>query len=675
MLVNCRFGDTVNTAARIEATGQRNRIHLSQDTADLLKNARKAHWIEERVDIVKAKGKGELQTYWLLQDGNKSPGAPSDTVQVSGQESAVSSEERDERDDAFVTVGLKEEEPDPEDDDKIQGLVSWNADLLMKLLRRIVARRTAVMTYKKETGTETEDDSLTQWAKTGTAPLHEVSVIIHLPEFDKEAAKHEPEPDSVEIPDEVAGQLKDFVQILSAMYRINPFHNFEHASHVTMSVIKLLSRIVAPSNHGLGESVHATDKETKGNIASTLHDHTYGITSDPLTQFACVLAALIHDVDHVGVPNAQLVKEKVYTARVYNNKSVAEQNSVDVAWDLLMDVNFSALRKAICATVEEQHRFRRLVVNSVMATDICDKELKDLRNIRWDRAFSESPAMEESKVDRVNRKATIVIEHLIQASDVAHTMQHWHIYRKWNERLFHEMLLAYRAGRAETDPAEGWYKGELGFFDYYIIPLAKKLKNCGVFGVSSDEYLNYAKRNRQEWERRGKQIVAEMIRRYSDVYGHAVVKLDGIQDADAPALRSMLLSSETDHCSSHVTRAVHDSLGSDGFSFGGESSIASMEDGSVVSTQSIDTQETGTSKGSQRGQATRKVSARSRALSKSSDENTSMKALTEVLPGGKTSETTCATTAINEWENESVDSFYGGGDDDDSNANADAICD
>ena len=56
-----------------------------------------------------------------------------------------------------------------------------------------------------------------------------------------------------------------------------------------------------------------------------------------------------------------------------------------------------------------------------------------------------------------------------------------------------------------------WYKGELGFFDFYIIPLAKKLKKCGVFGVSSDEYLNYAMSNRQEWEARGQEVVAEMI--------------------------------------------------------------------------------------------------------------------------------------------------------------------
>jgi hypothetical protein len=43
------------------------------------------------------------------------------------------------------------------------------------------------------------------------------------------------------------------------------------------------------------------------------------------------------------------------------------------------------------------------------------------------------------------------------------------------------------------------------------IPLAKKLKDCGVFGVSSDEYLNYAVQNRAEWEERGEEIVAGMV--------------------------------------------------------------------------------------------------------------------------------------------------------------------
>jgi hypothetical protein len=132
-----------------------------------------------------------------------------------------------------------------------------------------------------------------------------------------------------------------------------------------------------------------------------------------LTQFACIFSALIHDVDHVGVPNAQLVAENGALAHRYKGRSVAEQNSFDLSWDLLMGDQYMELRQVICATPAELSRFRQLVVNCVMATDISDQELKALRNGRWDKAFREG--MGESSVrDAVNRKATIVIEHLIQ---------------------------------------------------------------------------------------------------------------------------------------------------------------------------------------------------------------------------------------------------------------------
>jgi hypothetical protein len=54
----------------------------------------------------------------------------------------------------------------------------------------------------------------------------------------------------------------------------------------------------------------------------------------------------------------------------------------------------------------------------------------------------------------------------------------------------------------------------MGFYDFYILPLAKKLKECGVFGVSSDEYLNYALENRREWQLKGEEIVAGYVRKY-----------------------------------------------------------------------------------------------------------------------------------------------------------------
>lgn len=151
-----------------------------------------------------------------------------------------------------------------------------------------------------------------------------------------------------------------------------------------------------------------------------------------------------------------------------------------------------------------------------MATDVMDNDLNKLRNDKWEKAFNDKSSTDSSKSDQdnvINRKATIVIEYIIQASDIAHTMQHWQVYRRWNERLFEEMYVAYRLGRSDKDPSDFWYKGEIGFFDHYIIPLTKKLRDCGVFGVSSDEYMNYAIKNREEWEMRGQEVVANMVER------------------------------------------------------------------------------------------------------------------------------------------------------------------
>jgi len=98
-------------------------------------------------------------------------------------------------------------------------------------------------------------------------------------------------------------------------FRENPFHSFDHAAHVTMSVSKLLARIVAP------ETVDPTVRDGK-TFESLRHDHTYGkqvfrsiayataplpflticvlfplvylgITSDPLTQVGTAHSALL----------------------------------------------------------------------------------------------------------------------------------------------------------------------------------------------------------------------------------------------------------------------------------------------------------------------------------------------------------------------------------------------
>jgi class 3 adenylate cyclase len=65
------FGDTVNTAARMESNGTPGRIHCSQNTADLLLLAGKESWVKSRETTIHAKGKGEMQTYWLEPSRSK----------------------------------------------------------------------------------------------------------------------------------------------------------------------------------------------------------------------------------------------------------------------------------------------------------------------------------------------------------------------------------------------------------------------------------------------------------------------------------------------------------------------------------------------------------------------------------------------------------------------------
>ena len=44
------------------------------------------------------------------------------------------------------------------------------------------------------------------------------------------------------------------------------------------------------------------------------------------------------------------------------------------------------------------------------------------------------------------------------------------------------MYSAYRDGRSEKNPAEFWAKGEVGFFDFYIVSLYSGVE-CGNAGM------------------------------------------------------------------------------------------------------------------------------------------------------------------------------------------------
>lgn len=515
------FGDTMSTASKMESSGQAGKIHVSKVTADLLVEQGKSDWLQETGQSVVATGRGEITTYWLKTNFRKvhrSHLTSKRTSDFAGSSSRPSEQDADSvapmvLDDEQFREGDEKSKLDLdfEAEEKIGRLVNYNAEVLISLLKKVIARRSVV--DNAYLGDENSTNS-------GSVALDEVKEVIVMPQYNEEAAVKMASDYTVEIPEVVRTELRAYIHRVAGRYHQNPFHNFEHASHVALSVNKLLKRIVMPEDVDYRRSSKEKVIEKVLAVAKDLHEHTLGISSDPVAQFAVVFSALIHDVDHRGVPNFILAKEEPDIATKYRNQSIAEQRSIDVAWNILLEDDFKNLRRCMFPTQKEFRHFRQLIVNTVMATDIFDKELGALRKARWQKCFhpEQFPFPEVDKRDSFNRKATIVIEHIIQASDVAHTMQHWHVYLKWNERLFHEMLLAFKQGRSDKDPTAGWYNGELWFFDNYVIPLAHKLKECGVFGVSSAEYLQYATENRDEWERKGQEMCKRMVANFSELH-------------------------------------------------------------------------------------------------------------------------------------------------------------
>ena len=294
------FGDTVNTASRMESTGQRNRIQISVATATLLIESGKENWIQPREDLVHAKGKGDIQTYWVLTRKQKRmstaearpkfirpnlPDSGSDIGSVvSGNLSDWAIEDLD---DSVCEL----ERPSQILGAHTERLIDWQVDLLLRLVKQIIAGRDQ----------QKSDLNFSSWSnvkaldEVGDAiPVESITESIELPEFDPEAARARVTTSDVEIPEVIVSELRVFVTTIATRYRDNPFHCFAHAAHVSMSCQKILNRVVTPEDVNYRrDSINA--------VASDLHEYTFGITSDPLTQLAIMIATLAHDVDHTGM--------------------------------------------------------------------------------------------------------------------------------------------------------------------------------------------------------------------------------------------------------------------------------------------------------------------------------------------------------------------------------------
>jgi hypothetical protein len=179
------FGDAMNTASRMESTSQRGKIQLSQETADLLVVAGKGSWILPRKDVVIAKGKGAMRTYWLnVATPKSSKGESTESVSDGCLFQEIP---------GFAHPCMI--------DAKHSRLIRWTVDVLVSLLQKIASHRLPTVNTVPLAASHRKSKCITV--------LEEVKEIIRLPNF-RDTDQHR-EAERIVLPGIVQSELHKYV--------------------------------------------------------------------------------------------------------------------------------------------------------------------------------------------------------------------------------------------------------------------------------------------------------------------------------------------------------------------------------------------------------------------------------------------------------------------------------
>ena len=129
------------------------------------------------------------------------------------------------------------------------------------------------------------------------------------------------------------------------------------------------------------------------------------------------------------------------------------------------------------------------------------------------------PATDSASLEEVQElQETVIMETLMKAADVAHNLQGWDQMAKYSNRLFLELRRAYVQGRGE-DPQNGWFSNQIGFLEAYLLPLARKLDDVGIFGDSQGaRFAEIVVENRDRWMKEGMALTAQIIQEGDRLY-------------------------------------------------------------------------------------------------------------------------------------------------------------
>lgn len=169
--------------------------------------------------------------------------------------------------------------------------------------------------------------------------------------------------------------------------------------------------------------------------ADVLHSINYFISHPMLDKlltieekFACVVAAIAHDVDHPGINNSYEIKHLEPLSIIYNNKSILENHHCALTFKILNECPECNVFKNL--TKSQYTYIRSLIIAMILSTDMTYH--KDYVNEFTEKINNQTFNIDDSK----DRKLLFCM--LIKSADISNPTKIHNLSIRWSNRLFKE---------------------------------------------------------------------------------------------------------------------------------------------------------------------------------------------------------------------------------------------
>ncbi|KAL6758843.1 3'5'-cyclic nucleotide phosphodiesterase [Haematococcus lacustris] len=236
-----------------------------------------------------------------------------------------------------------------------------------------------------------------------------------------------------------------FLRAIEAGYQANAYHNAIHAADVLQTMHVVLQRSGMLPRY-----------------------------ADPLTHLACLLAAAVHDLEHVGLTNDFLNNSDHDLAIRYNDRSPMENHHLAACFSLLQQPHLNFLSQF---PKDAKDKLRKMVIELVLATDMKNhmaitSQFSTVHSLMAKPAASTQPPLDEAE-------RLLSLQVALKCADIGMIAEGQEVNMRWVQCLEQEFFAQgdkEKAAGLTVSPLmdrdkPGVSKSQVAFYDFVGTPM------------------------------------------------------------------------------------------------------------------------------------------------------------------------------------------------------------